>query len=135
MLSSCSTNSEVINCAAIVNNDNVFSINGKVYSGICNAYSADGLVLESKYYKNGIIYKVRGFHYPGGETKFIGFYKNNLPNGKFKQYWLNGSLEREGKIKEGFYYGKWKFYDENGVKQKTVWFNDQGQQEKEIINQ
>jgi antitoxin component YwqK of YwqJK toxin-antitoxin module len=133
-LSGCSLDKEIVNCKALINENNIFSVNGNIYNGICNAYSEDGLVLESKHYKNGIINKVEGFHYPGGEIKFIGFYKNNLPHGSYKQFWLNGEMERKGRIKQGFYVGKWKLYDKDGKNYKTIWFNDQGQIENEIIN-
>ena len=130
----CAKEQEIVNYKALVNDNNVFNIDGNIYSGICNAYSEDGLVLESKYYKKGKIYKVEGFHSPGGEKKFEGYYKNDLPNGKFKQWWVNGNLERKGRINQGFYVGKWKIYNDKGIKLKTIWFNSQGQINREVLN-
>ncbi|MEO8772359.1 MAG: hypothetical protein ABI402_19830 [Ferruginibacter sp.] len=72
--------------------------------------------------------------YPNGQLMF----KNNLDdygqfNGESKGFYETGILKRAGVYKNGFHFGKWKNYNEEGNYVSTEEYNENGQQEKIYI--
>ena len=52
--------------------------------------------------------------YDNGNVLFRVSLENGIPNGKYKEYYLNGKIKLKGRFKEGKQYKVWKLYDENG---------------------
>ncbi|WP_338946227.1 toxin-antitoxin system YwqK family antitoxin [Fusobacterium canifelinum] len=86
----------------------------KVYTGIVEKYSEDGILQERREYKNGKADGISKFFYPDGKLSSETTYKNGKRNGLEKAYQENGKLEYEIKYKDGQPDGNMKFYDENG---------------------
>lgn len=87
--------------------------------------SADGQA--NAYYYKGTIKRIDNFKdnkLTGVSTTWdeeLGFkfseetYLNNVLNGPYKEYHQNGEVKVNGSYKNGFYDGKWSYFDERGV--------------------
>ena len=65
---------------------------------------------------NGIVFNT----YEEGEIAYEGLYKNGLPDGKLIYWFKNGMVKREGNLKQGVPVGRWTEYEIDGTLEKQV---------------
>ena len=53
-------------------------------------------------------------------VEYEGEYKDGQPNGLLIYWYENGQKMREGKLKNGSPIGRWKYYDQDGLLDKTI---------------
>ena len=107
-----------IACNDLINNNGLTVYKGlpdKKYSGSCYEYSSEGLKTELKSFTKGIPHGMHlGYYYPEETILFKGFKKKGEIHGEYVRYHKNGQINMKGKFKNGYYTGKWNYFNEKG---------------------
>jgi antitoxin component YwqK of YwqJK toxin-antitoxin module len=98
--------------------------NNKVYNGTCYLVQGDENVIWKKVsYKRGKLSKEIAY-FDNGSIDYIGFRnRNGEIDGNFIKYFINGEIELEGNIDNGYRDGVWKIYNDSGVLIEEVNYN------------
>ena len=133
-LVSCSTDVEkiIVECEKLIVEDNTYYFQDKRFTGKCQVFEID-IVLQELFFEKGKKYKEKGYFFPSGNIKYEGYIKNDSLSGKYFQYHDNGQVRLKGKFWKGFPDGRWRTYDNQGLKLSVQIF-DKGKLMNTIIN-
>jgi antitoxin component YwqK of YwqJK toxin-antitoxin module len=130
----CQNNSaEILPCNLQVDNGITYS-NGIKYSGTCNMFYNDTLLWKTRTYKKGKQTNETSYYIPEGTLEYVGSEKNGLIDGDFISYYRNGEISIEGEVDMGKYVGEWKYYDDDGSLNKTLYYNKKGEKIDSIMH-
>lgn len=90
-----------------------------------NTYYNDGITKKEVYFvdENGLKQDVCSrFYFSSGNICECYYYVDNLTQGSYKRYNIEGYIEREGFYENGQKEGLWLSFDENGSVKKTDFF-------------
>jgi len=113
---------QIEKCENLTQEDRVYYYNGSKYNGVCQVFEIDILIQEN-FIKEGKKYKEIGYFFPSGNIQYEGFLKNDSLTGQYRQYHENGEIRLKGKFYKGFPDGRWKTYDNRGLKLSVQIFN------------
>ena len=113
MIISCNTDTIEVNCSVLYKEGIKHYLDDSLYSGNCLVFKDENLA-ESRIIKNGVHKSTIGY-YDTGEVKFTGGMKRDSLNGVYKEFYKSGKIAIQGKFKMGYYDGRWRFTQENGV--------------------
>ena len=123
-------------------------VNGKL-EGIFKGYDSKGKLILDRFYKNDKLEGIEKFYsseenvliiknyklgkkngskmsYVNGKLVEVQFYKDDLANGEFREYYDNGKLEKSGTYLNNSLHGKWSFYNPTGkLVEVQIWNNGQ----------
>lgn len=99
--------------------------------GITREYYQNGQLHIECIYDMDRLWEVRALYDSTGNKLDFGNLKDG--NGFIKSYYLGGSLEHEGGIKNGVRHGQWRFYTNTGVLMNSFWYVDGRRPDSEII--
>tara|TARA_B100000767_G_scaffold236987_1_gene230990 strand:- start:793 stop:1290 length:498 start_codon:yes stop_codon:yes gene_type:complete len=97
---------------------------GRKYTGTCNIFYSDSILMTTVTYKRGYINKSVGYHLGTQQIEYIGYRKDGMIDGEFISYYENGVTSIEGQLDMGQPYGEWTYYDsDNSVNKKVIYEN------------
>ena len=114
-------------CKLSVNNSIAFADNGKKYTGICNVLYNDSILWKTRTYKRGKKTAETGYYIPEGTLEYVGSERDGRIHGDFVSYYRNGEVSIKGKLNNGRYIGEWKYFDDDGSLNKTLYYNKKGE--------
>ncbi len=85
-------------------------------------FGNDGSLLESAFYKNGILEGKRILYHENGEIQAVEQYSNGIFVDLYQAFYENKQLELEGKYIDGKMDGEWKRYYDSGELMEIVTF-------------
>lgn len=88
-----------------------------ILEGISTELARDGTILAAKEYRNGLV---------AGEGLVL---EDGSRNGRWKEYYPDGSLKAEGEYENGIKTGPWKYFHANGKLEQAGTYNKEGKPE------
>jgi len=92
--------------------------------GKSDFFSDDGALLETAFYKNGVLNGKRVLYHENGEIQAIEQYTNGTFTNIYQAFYENNQLELEGKYIDGKMDGEWKRYYDSGELMEIVTYGD-----------
>lgn len=83
---------------------------GKI-DGILIRYNEDGMIQSSDEYKEGKLNGISREMHPSGRVKTEKTFVDDIPHGPARQLNESGKVLAEGNYENGFFEGRWLFYD------------------------
>ena len=120
----CNKTVRIVPCDSLKEKNKLVYLNDSLYTGICEKYYNDTILIASRSYKDGKKEGEWKEYFNNGTLRYVGFCKNNELNGKYLEYNNEGGLIKKGQLKDGFFDGKWEFFDGKGNKTKTEYYKD-----------
>ena len=106
--------SELESCKNLIHSSGQTSLNGEIYTGSCLVFNSEGIMSSLLSYKNGVPHGIHRGYYLDGSIEYEGFRKNKEIHGKYVKYYPGGEIEMTGQFRRGIYNGKWKYYNLDG---------------------
>ena len=123
---SCQKGEKTIERCNLVTEKNISKSNGKIFTGSCNIYSNDTILLKTLTYKRGDLRKEVTYYPSTNQIEYIGNRRNGIIQGDFKSFYRNGVMSIEGELDKGRYIGEWNYYDDDGSLNKTLNYDKNG---------
>ena len=123
---SCQKGEKTIERCNLVTEKNISKSNGKIFTGSCNIYSNDTILLKTLTYKRGDLRKEVTYYPSTNQIEYIGNRRNGIIQGDFKSFYRNGIMSIEGELDKGRYIGEWNYYDDDGSLNKTLNYDKNG---------
>jgi len=94
---------------------------GRKYTGTCNIFYEDSILMTTVTYKRGELKKSIGYHLGTEQIEYIGYRKDGQIDGDFISYYENGVTSIEGQLDMGVPFGEWTYYDsDNSINKKVI---------------
>ena len=125
---------QIEKCNLSVSNSIAFTDKGKKFTGICNIFYNDSVLWKTTTYKRGKKTGETSYYIPEGTLEYVGSERDGKIHGDFISYYRNGKISIEGKLEMGKYVGDWKYYDDDGLLNKTLTYNKKGEKIDSIMH-
>ncbi len=93
-------------------------------TGAYERHSAEGILIEEAFYRQGQLDSLRVLFYEKGDTQVVEHYRLGQFEGEYRYYYENGQLQLVGNYVDGAMEGKWRKYYDDGTLMETVTFRD-----------
>jgi len=105
----CNKTLRIVPCDSLKEKNKLVYLNDSLYTGICEIYK-DTILIASRHYKEGQRDGKWEEYYENGTIKDIGGYSKNELSGKYSKYYPDGKVAIKGNFKEGFKDDKWIYF-------------------------